>query len=222
MTDLDRVLEAVLHDVRSPLAAATGYLRLLREGRVAAGTESEHVIAQAQASLKAIAALCTNAEAWRPTAGETRDAWLRAQHMADDLAAAVAAHDVSVEDAAVSSDATVKVRGNWPELCLALGHALAQLVRSRQSDAAGFVTITTDPRVLRVSATLPPLRGAIARSTFDPWVYPGLTVAAGLHAVELGGGRWRFDEPAQAVRVFFDLVTEQGAQAPADATPATR
>ena len=222
MTDLDRVLEAVLHDVRSPLAAATGYLRLLREGRVAAGSESEHVIAHAQASLEAIATLCTNAEAWRPTAGDTREALLRAQRMADDLAAAVAAHDVSVEDAAVSSDATVKVLGHWPELCLVLGNALAQLVRPRQSDAAGFVTITTDSRVFRVSATLPSLRGGIARSTFDPWVYPGLTVAAGLHVVGLGGGRWRFDESAQAVRVLFDLVMEQGDQAPADVVPATR
>ena len=222
MTDLDRVLEAVLRDVRSPLAAATGYLRLLREGRVASGSESEHVIEQAQVSLKAIATLCTNAEAWRRTDGDTRETLLRAQHMAADLAANVAAHDVSVEDAAVSSDATVKVLGNWPELRLALGSALAQLVRQRQSDAAGFVTITTDPRVLRVSATLPPLRGGIVRSTFDPWVYPGLTVAAGLHAVELAGGRWRFDESAQTVRVFFDLVMEQGAQAPAAAAPATR
>ena len=216
------MLEAVLHDVRSPLAAATGYLRLLREGRVAPGTESEHVIAQVQASLKAIATLCTSAEAWRPTAGETRKTLLRAQRMSDDLAAAVASHDVSIEDAAVSSDATVKVLGSWPDLCLVLGNALAQLVRPRQSDAAGFVTVTTEPRVLRVSATLPPLRGAIARSTFDPWVYPGLTVAAGLRAVELGGGQWRFDESARAVRVLFDLVMEEGAQAPADAAPATR
>lgn len=222
MTDLDRVLEAVLHDVRSPLAAATGYLRLLREGRVAAGSESEHVLAQAQASLKAIATLCTNAEAWRPTPGEARETLLSAQRMADDLAAAVAAHAVSVEDAAVLSDATVKVQGNWPELCLVVGNALAQLVRPRQNDGAGFVTITTEPRVLRVSATLPPLRGGIARSAFDPWVYPGLTVAAGLHAVELGGGRWRFDESAQAVRVLFDLVMAPDAQAPADATSATR
>ena len=222
MTDLDRVLEAVLHDVRSPLAAATGYLRLLREGRVAPGSESEHVIEQAQASLKAIATLCTNAEAWRRTPGETRETLLRAQRMADDLAANVAAHDVSVEDAAVSSDASVKVLGNWPELCLVLGNALAQLVRPRQSDAAGFVTITTDSDVLRVSATLPPLRGGIVRSTFDPWVYAGLTVAAGLHAVELAGGRWQFDESAQTVRVLFDLVIELGAQASAGATPATR
>ncbi|MEQ1907401.1 MAG: hypothetical protein ABMA15_01175 [Vicinamibacterales bacterium] len=214
MTDLARVLEAVLHDVRSPLAAATGYLRLLREGRVAPGTESEHVIEQAQVSLKAIATLCTNAEAWRPTEGETRETVLRAQHLAGDLAASVAAHDVSVEDAAVSSEATVTVLGNWPELCLVLGHALAQLVHPRQSDAAGFVTITTDAGVLRVSATLPPLRGGIVRSTFDPWVYQGLTVAAGLHAVELAGGRWRFDESAQTVRVLFDLVLEQGTQPP--------
>ena len=222
MTDLDRVLEAVLHDVRSPLAAATGYLRLLREGRVAPGSESEHVIEQAQASLKAIATLCTNAEAWRRTAEDLRETLLRAQRMADDLAAAVAAYDVSVEDAAVSSDTTVKVLGSWPELCLVLGNALAQLVRSRQGDGAGYVTISTETGVLRVSATLPPLRGGIVRSTFDPWVYSGLTVAAGLRAVELAGGRWRFDETAQAVRVFFDLVTDEGAQAPAAAAPATR
>ena len=222
MTDLDRVLEAVLHDVRSPLAAATGYLRLLREGRVAPGSESQHVIEQAQVSLKAIATLCNNAEAWRPTAGDARETLLRAQHLAGDLAAAVATHDVSVDNAAVSSEATVKVLGNWPELCLVLGNALAQLVHPRQSDAAGFVTITTDPRVLRVSATLPPLRGGIVRSTFDPWVYPGLTVAAGLRAVELAGGRWRFDESAQTVRVLFDLVIELGSETPAAAAPATR
>ena len=219
MNDLDRVLDAVLHDVRSPLAAATGYLRLLREGRVASGSESEHVIAQAQASLKAIATLCTNAEAWRRTPGDTRETVLTVERMAAELAAAVAAHDLSVEDAAVSSDATVKVLGSWPELCLALGNALAQLVRPRQSDAAGFVTITAEPRMLRVSATLPPLRGGIVRSTFDPWVYAGLTVAAGLRAIELAGGRWRFDESAQAVRVLFDFVID--AQAPG-ATPVTR
>lgn len=222
MSDLERVLEAVLHDVRSPLAAATGYLRLLREGRVAQGSESEHVIEQTQASLKAIASLCSNAEAWRRENGGSRETLLGARRLANDLSAAAAAHNVSIDVADILPNAEVKIQGNWPELCVPLGNALAMLVRPRQSDATGFITVSTDSRVLRVSAMLPPLRGGIVRSSFDPWVYAGLTVAAGLRAVDLAGGHWRFDESAQAVRVLLELVTEPGDHAPDAAAPATR
>ena len=64
MNDLERVLSCLLHDLRSPLGVAGGYLRLMREGRLASADDTERAIVKTQDALRAMTSLCADATAW--------------------------------------------------------------------------------------------------------------------------------------------------------------
>lgn len=203
--DVERLIEAVLHDVRTPLAAATGYLRLVREGRVSPGDQTTHVLEQAQASLRSIAILCANADVCRRADATPRRVSVSASRMADALVGAIAAHDVVPENDSWPVSATVEVCGDWSELCHLLGHALGVLARPRKNDTPGAVSIRADDGVFTACAALPSRPSGMPVSAFDPWAYHGLTVAAGLHALELAGGRWSFDDDSRTLRVELEM-----------------
>ncbi len=213
-TDVERLIEAVLHDVRTPLAAATGYLRLLREGRVSPGEQSAHVLEQAQASLRSIAILCANADICRRSDEAARRMSVSATRMADALIGAIATHDVAATTDTLPIGINVEVCGDWSELCHLLGHALGVLARPRKNDAPGSVRISSEGGVFSVAAALPSRHPGFPVSAFDPWAYPGLAVAAGLHALELAGGRWRFDDERRTLVVELALATDDDLQAP--------
>ncbi len=212
--DVERLIDAVLHDVRTPLAAATGYLRLIREGRVAPGEQVTHVLEQAQASLRSIAVLCANADVCRRTDDGAKRMSVPAARMVDALVGAVAAHDVVPETDTWPATTTVEVCGDWSELCHQLGHALGVLARPRKNDAAGTVSIRNEGGVFTVSAALPARYASVPLSAFDPWAYPGLTVAAGLHVLELAGGRWTFDNQSRALRAELETADLGSLQLP--------
>jgi len=212
--DTERLIDAILHDVRTPLAAATGYLRLLREGRVSAGEQSEHVLEQAQASLRSIAVLCANADVCRRTDVVPRRNSVAATRIVDGLIGAIVTHDVTPDSAELPPNATVQICGDWSELCHLLGHALGVLARPRKNDNAGRVYIDGEQGVFRATASLPLRPGNMPRSAFDPWVYPGLTVAAGLHALGLAGGRWAFNEDDRTLCVELEMVTSSYVESP--------
>ena len=63
MTEVERVLQELLHDLRTPLGVAQGYLRLIRDGRLAEGADRDRAIEQATAALADMARLCDTATA---------------------------------------------------------------------------------------------------------------------------------------------------------------
>jgi signal transduction histidine kinase len=69
MTDTERILQALLHDVRTPLGVAQGYLRLLREQRLETPEERERALSGASEALGRISRLCD--EAGRELAART-------------------------------------------------------------------------------------------------------------------------------------------------------
>lgn len=61
MTTIERALHVLIHDVRTPLGVAQGYLRMLREDRLRTPEERLRAIAQAQQALDHVARLCNDA-----------------------------------------------------------------------------------------------------------------------------------------------------------------
>src|SRR5436190_18249869 len=64
MTDAERVLSLLLHDLRTPLGVAHGYLRLIRDDRLPTPHEREKAIAGTQQALSRISRLCADAGAF--------------------------------------------------------------------------------------------------------------------------------------------------------------
>jgi hypothetical protein len=203
MTDLDRVLESLLHDLRSPLGVAGGYLRLLREQRLGSVEESERAIVKTQDALRTMTALCGDASEWlkaepagppAPAALGTLVALLAAecerQHVPLDVAAGI----VGTVSLTAEPDRTVR--------------AIVSLLALVTRDTTARASVSLDHGVLRVAALAAQPRAGDHDGPFDPWSYPGLAAALACRTITLAGGRCLRGPAPAIVRVEFDLVTD--------------
>lgn len=70
-TDTDKALTLLVHDLRAPLSVAQGYLRLVKENRLASPADRDRALAQTMDALGRIAKLCDDAAAF--SAGHTAE-----------------------------------------------------------------------------------------------------------------------------------------------------
>src|SRR6187549_688007 len=88
MTETERVLQVLIHDARTPIGVAQGYLRLLREQRLPTEEERERAMTRTMDALGRLAKLCDQAGQFVGEAAESFDVVVQA----DELAARIAAH----------------------------------------------------------------------------------------------------------------------------------
>lgn len=206
MNDVDRVLDALLHDLRSPLAAATGYLRLIREKRIAPGADLDRAIEQTQTALRNMAVLCARAETLR-TEPPSRNVSEPLPRACEEIVRRLDEQTIQVECDDLPASAAIAVTVDWGELCPALTAMLAQVARPRPSAPPGSIRVSATPTHLRLSVRLPHRQDAPEHSAFDPWAYPGMVVALGCRAVERSGGRWDANLDDVALRVELPLAS---------------
>ncbi len=206
MTDLDRVLESLLHDLRSPLGVAGGYLRLLREQRLGSVEESERAIVKTQDALRTMTALCGDASEW-----------LKAEPAAPPSVVAVdtlvAQLGVECERQRVALDVAAGLAGTVPltadiERTARAVAALLALV-TRDTTARGHASVESG--VFRVAAIATQPRPGGHDGAFDPWTYPGLGAALACRTIALAGGRCLRGPGATIVRVEFALAADAAA-----------
>ena len=207
MSDSDRVLDALLHDLRSPLGAATGYLRLIREKRITPGPDLDRAIEQTQTALRNISALCTRAETLRlePSLRAVSEPLSRA---CEAIVRQLDEQRIQVECDEMPASAVITFMTDWADLCPAMTAMLALVARPRANAPAGSVRISTIPTHVRLAVRLPPRQDALERSAFDPWAYPGMVVALGCRAIERAGGRWEAPPDEVVLRVEFPLTQD--------------
>lgn len=208
MSEVDRVLDALLHDFRSPLAAATGYLRLIREKRIAPGPDLERAIEQTQTALRNMSLLCARAEAWRLAPPPARESTEPLRRACDEIVRLLDEQTIAVERDGTPESSALALTSDWAEVCPALVAMLALVARPRPSAPAGTVHIGCTVAALQISVHRAAREESAIRSAFDPWAYPGLVVALGCRAVERCGGSWQADVDDAALRVELPLVTQ--------------
>lgn len=201
MNDLERVLSCLLHDLRSPLGVAGGYLRLMREGRLAGADETARAILKTQDALRAMTALCADATAWldlEPPPAPRR-------YPAAGFLALVGAH---AESQMVPLDLPVP----GPAAALTLtGHddAVARAV----AVLMGIVSSTGDRRCAAVCgdthlcfSVRESAPGELPAAAFDPWRYRGLAAPLAHRVIAEAGGRCASGVDArEPLRVEFTL-----------------
>ena len=206
MTDLDRVLESLLHDLRSPLGVAGGYLRLLREQRLGSVEESERAIVKTQDALRTMTALCGDASEW-----------LKAEPAAPPSVVAVdtlvAQLGVECERQRVALDVAAGLAGTVPLTADAerTARAVAALLAlvTRDTTARGHADVESG--VLHVTAVAAQPRPGSHDGAFDPWTYPGLAAALACRTIALAGGRCQRGPGGTIVRVEFALTADAAA-----------
>jgi len=189
MTDAERVLSVLIHDLRTPLGVAHGYLRLIRNDKLPSADERDKALASTQDALARISRLCQEASGFLeetpgPPAGRAS-----ASDLAGRVATALAERGITVDgEPAVSGAIAV---GTSVERA---ADAIATLLAIRAGKTAGPVaTVHGTPGELRFTcgpadADRTLLSGA--EQPFDPWrAAPGLSVALAHRVVVALGGR---------------------------------
>ena len=206
MTDLDRVLESLLHDLRSPLGVAGGYRRLLREQRLGSAEESERAIMKTQDALRTMTALCGEASEWLKAEPAAPAAPVAVDKLVAHLAAECERQRVPF-DAAAGGLGTVSLTAEPDRTVRAIVSLLALVTR----DTTARARISTGDGLLRIAALAAQPRPGDHDGPFDPWSYPGLAAALACRTIARAGGRCLRGPDAAIVRVDFDVVTDAAA-----------
>lgn len=196
MPELDRVLDVLLHDLRSPLSVASGYVRLLRLDRLDTFEARDKAWSQTATALTRIAHLCDEAVGFLPSAEGARR-----QVAAPTLVARVRqrCHAAGVLfEADSDGDATV-VRDGEPMLTSTadvdqLAHAvttLATLQPVPDRPTRVRVVRTGDRHDLQFLIPLVSAPDMPEDVPFDPWQRQGLAPALACHVITLASGHVR-------------------------------
>lgn len=186
MAELDRVLDVLLHDLRSPLSVASGYVRLLRLDRLDTFEARDKAWTQTATALTRIAHLCDEAVGFLPTAaGDARP--IPVAQLTARVRQYCQEHGLSCEGSTVVLDGPALQAQTDVDR---LAEAVAALVTLHHSDAHPTrVTIASDAHALVFSVPLPPTaQPPVEGGAYDPWTSPGLGAALACHTISLAAG----------------------------------
>jgi hypothetical protein len=196
MAELDRVLDVLLHDLRSPLSVAAGYVRLLRLDRLDTFEARDKAWTQTSTALTRIAHLCDEAVGFLPSAEGVR----RAVATATLVARVRQRCSVSglLFDAGSDTDAAMTA-ANSPMLQAAadvdqLAHAVTTLATLTHAPGRpAHVRLVRDGGRHHLQFLIPLVAAPDTPEdvAFDPWQTPGLAAALACHVITLASGHVR-------------------------------
>ncbi len=196
MAELERVLDVLLHDLRSPLSVAAGYVRLLRLERLDTFEARDKAWSQTATALTRIAHMCDEAVGFLPSAEGVR------RPVAAATLVARVRQRCSVSGLlfeANSEDEAAITTGKSPVLQAAadvdqLAHAvttLATLKHAPGRPARVHIVHTGDRHDLQFLIPLAAAPDTPEDVPFDPWQTPGLTAALACHVITVASGHVR-------------------------------
>jgi signal transduction histidine kinase len=203
MTDAERVLQILLHDLRTPIGVAQGYLRMLQDGRLSDAADTERAIAKALQALGQTARLCEDAGAFLETTdGHPRSAIVNATSFATQVGTEARKKGVEVRTGRIPATAGLALAGHVTPL----GEAVVQV-----TSAAGGknLSIEADDAELRFVAIDEPGASTAGTVPFDAWGR-GLPFAVACRRIAWSSGRILKLEKNSGMIVAFPLISETG------------
>jgi signal transduction histidine kinase len=196
MTDAERVLAVLIHDVRTPLGVAHGYLRLIRADKLPTAADRDRALAGTQDAIAKVSRLCQDAAAFLDEPPDPAAGRAPASQLSDRVAAALAGRGIAVGERSPLSG-SVAVGTSVDRAAEAIATLMA--VRAARMPVAS-TTVEDTGRALRFACgpagaaapggatTHPTMDGA--ERPFDPWQASlGLGVALAHRFVTALGGR---------------------------------
>jgi signal transduction histidine kinase len=207
MAELDRVLDVLLHDLRSPLSVASGYVRLLRLERLDSFEARDKAWTQTATALTRIAHMCDEAVGFLSSAQGVRRPVPVTGLVARVRQRCLEAGLILDEEALTASGDTPMLQ--WPADVDQLAKAITALAAPHHS-AVGpprvRVALTADQLTVQfvISASEPDIKpDTKAAEPFDPWQTPGLSAALACHVITLASGQV---ESAHDLIISFPLL----------------
>ena len=205
MTTIERALHVLIHDVRTPLGVAQGYLRLLREDRLQTPAEKLRAIAQAQEALDHVARLCNDAAALadREPMAATRRVLVPCDRFIGRVRERLEREPVTVDPADAPPVGAVAVPGDADHLADAVTRVLlaSPLGKAVRTHSVAFGASADELWFVsgRHHATL-------SGGELDCWRGPGFTLPLACLAIASAGGRvWAAGPDHAGTGVAFPL-----------------
>jgi signal transduction histidine kinase len=212
MTDHERALAILVHDLRTPLGVASGYLRLVRDGRVPASTDPVVLLDRALEALRSISRLCVDADRWLNDSPVSRPATTSGSQLLSVLTSELATRNITLQGVDDVPAGQLLVAGDAGELADAVVEVLSAAARPTAGPVRVECASQGDELVLVVRNAGD---GDAAPSVFDPWRGPGLQTAIACRTIVRAGGTWTAAGP-ERVRAALPWAPRGNAAIPTD------
>jgi signal transduction histidine kinase len=192
VSPIERTLQVLIHDVRTPVGVAQGYLRLLREDRLPTPDDRQRAITQAQQALDRVSQLCTDAAALADDTTAAVTVTVPCEGFVGRVRQRLEREPVELTPATIATGAMLSVPANSDALADAVTHVL--LTPPRQAERRAVAIGATATELWFTSGAGPvPLSG----DALDPWTQPGFALPLACRTIADAGGRvWSGREPA--------------------------
>jgi signal transduction histidine kinase len=201
MTDAERLLQILLHDLRTPIGVAQGYLRMMQEGHLTTAAEVERAVAKALQALGQTAGLCQNAGDFLEGAkAATRVVHVRAATFADQIESIARTHGFTVESGRIPASAGLALSADIASTCEAVVHVL-----TAAGNRSKAMRIDADAGELRFVVTEDRESPSVAGVPLDGWSQK-LPVAVACRRITWSSGRILKLETGNGLIVAFPLT----------------
>jgi len=191
MTDAERVLKVLIHDIRTPVGVAQGYLRLIREERLGTAEERDRAFAKTLDALSRISRLCDDASGFLPAGQMPPFAAVSVLALVSAVEARVRDCGFVIDRSRLESQARVRMRVGTDRLGDAVGTLLATVCEPRSATPPTLRIATTAAELELTAARTADPPSAAPAEEFDGWSVLGLAVPAACYAIADNGGRVR-------------------------------
>jgi hypothetical protein len=193
MTDAERILSLLLHDLRTPLGVAHGYLRLIRADKLPTPADRDRAFAGTQDALGKLSRLCDEASKLLGGGPDPAAGRAPAEALVDRVVAVLEARDIPVDTPDVLEGGVAV----GPDLDRTADALAALLTTRAPKSLGGHARVDAADGELRFACG-PPADGTIIEAqaggerAFDPWLSaPSLPViVAHRWVLALGGRIW--------------------------------
>ena len=206
-----KALDKLVHDLRTPLGAALGYVRLLRDRRLVEEQDQQRALSQTIEALGAMSQLCRDAASFAASADAGEDNFVIIP--AADLTAEVGGHlapPLAFTDLDQNLSGQVRVRQGATAKAVAV--LLSRVGLSGGATPSTDIIVRVTDEHLSFETGTPAQREALRlgeRRVFDPWrAGPGLAVPLACLEVARASGRvWTEAATSAAIAVMLPLET---------------
>jgi signal transduction histidine kinase len=186
VSTVQRTLQVLIHDIRTPLGVAQGYLRLLREDRLATPDERVRAMAQAQEALDRVSQLCNDAASLADGGAPAATVTVPCERFVGRVRQRLEREPVELAAATtLAADAMLAVPADSDALAEAVTRVLLTSPGRRTPTRA--VAIGATDTELWFTSGDPPL--PLSGETLDPWIEPGFALPLACRAIANAGGR---------------------------------
>lgn len=186
------MMHRLLHDLRTPIGVAQGYLRLVRDGSLKTEADRDRALDQAAASLGQLAHMCQEISGYLDEESSAAKPPASAAAFAGRVEAVAREHGFTVVQDGMATDALVDLPSGVTASAGAVVRVFESAFRRRAAGSATLRVVASDGELRFVAGAgdgSVPVAGPIR--TFDPWREPGLDVMLACQRIARASGQIR-------------------------------